>query len=57
MDAGAFNYANELVEFIRREPDWFEIEVAPQETWPAFQQAPSRVSAKSYVPFYAHPPR
>jgi len=29
MDAGAFNYANELVEFIRRETgDWFEIEVA-----------------------------
>ena len=29
MDAGEFNYANELVEFIRRETgDWFEIEVA-----------------------------
>ena len=29
MDAGAFNYANELVAFIRRETgDWFEIEVA-----------------------------
>ena len=29
MDAGAFNYANELVDFIRRETgDWFEIEVA-----------------------------
>ena len=29
MDAGAFNYANELVEFIRKETgDWFEIEVA-----------------------------
>lgn len=29
MDAGAFNYANELVEFIRTETgDWFEIEVA-----------------------------
>jgi methylenetetrahydrofolate reductase (NADPH) len=29
MDAGEFNYANELVEFIRKETgDWFEIEVA-----------------------------
>jgi len=29
MDAGEFNYANELVAFIRRETgDWFEIEVA-----------------------------
>ena len=29
MDAGEFNYANELVSFIRRETgDWFEIEVA-----------------------------
>ena len=29
MDAGEFNYANELVEFIRSETgDWFEIEVA-----------------------------
>ena len=29
MDAGAFNYANELVDFIRKETgDWFEIEVA-----------------------------
>lgn len=29
MDAGEFNYANELVEFIRRETgDWFEIEIA-----------------------------
>ena len=29
MDTGEFNYANELVEFIRKETgDWFEIEVA-----------------------------
>jgi methylenetetrahydrofolate reductase (NADPH) len=29
MDAGEFNYANELVSFIRKETgDWFEIEVA-----------------------------
>ena len=47
MDAGEFNYANELVEFIRRETgDWFEIEVAAYpETHP---------QARSYKDDLAH---
>ena len=47
MDAGEFNYANELVEFIRRETgDWFEIEVAAYpETHP---------QARSYKEDIAH---
>ncbi len=47
MDAGEFNYANELVEFIRRETDdWFEIEVAAYpETHP---------QARSYQEDLAH---
>lgn len=47
MDAGEFNYANELVEFIRRETgDWFEIEVAAYpETHP---------QARSYKEDLAH---
>ncbi len=47
MDAGEFNYANELVEFIRRETgDWFEIEVAAYpETHP---------QARSYKDVLAH---
>ena len=47
MDAGEFNYANELVEFIRRETgDWFEIEVAAYpETHP---------QARSYKDDIAH---
>ena len=41
MDAGEFNYANELVEFIRKETgDWFEIEVAAYpETHPQARSA------------------
>ncbi len=54
MDAGEFNYANELVAFIRRETgDWFEIEVAaypeihPQARswtprWPSTEQVTPR---------------
>jgi len=47
MDAGEFNYANELVSFIRRETgDWFEIEVAAYpETHP---------QARSYKDDIAH---
>lgn len=47
MDAGEFNYANELVEFIRKETgDWFEIEVAAYpETHP---------QARSYKDDIAH---
>jgi methylenetetrahydrofolate reductase (NADPH) len=47
MDAGEFNYANELVEFIRKETgDWFEIEVAAYpETHP---------QARSYKDDLAH---
>jgi methylenetetrahydrofolate reductase (NADPH) len=47
MDAGEFNYANELVAFIRRETgDWFEIEVAAYpETHP---------QARSYKDDLAH---
>ena len=47
MDAGEFNYANELVEFIRKETgDWFEIEVAAYpETHP---------QARSYKEDIAH---
>jgi methylenetetrahydrofolate reductase (NADPH) len=47
MDAGEFNYANELVSFIRRETgDWFEIEVAAYpETHP---------QARSYKDDLAH---
>ena len=47
MDAGEFNYANELVEFIRKETgDWFELEVAAYpETHP---------QARSYKEDIAH---